>query len=391
MNKNYIVSESQLQRIIEDVEPSKTAVKNICDSEKFCKAQGKITFGQLKAIVESATKQRIFKHVGEGGVKATIRLLPWFIPQLFIAGAIAGAVRAANKILSPSLTETENYKTFWGKAILKSFKIAEGEINLSDPLSKIFFISDGLMTMLDDRYKVKFAKHIANIASEKPDDEEVPEYFVENELRKWVNDKFLLNPPIPPKISDSTDDEFDELDNENINEQEEEQNSTEESSEDSTITPDFYKNVYNPEDKSIIGAYTIYDETDKMVELLNVKETLTGKGFYMDGADPYNIKIHKVKLPKSQIEILGPVEGKEGFQYVKIPYWLFKKQSDDLTVKRYPRLKRITFNYFQYRDNEFLKSMSDPKIIEHLVSSNPDDGTTKTWTHSVSRRYNPEG
>jgi hypothetical protein len=26
-----------------------------------------------------------------------------------------------------------------------------------------------------------------------------------------------------------------------------------------------------------------------------------------------------------------------------------------------------------------------------LVSSNPDDGTTKTWTHSVSRRYNPEG
>jgi hypothetical protein len=57
------------------------------------------------------------------------------------AGAIAGAVRAANKILSPSLVETDNYKTFWGKAILKSFKIAEGEINLSDPLTKIFFIS----------------------------------------------------------------------------------------------------------------------------------------------------------------------------------------------------------------------------------------------------------
>jgi hypothetical protein len=382
MNKNYIVSESQLQRIIEDVEPSKTAVKNICDSEKFCKAQGKITFGQLKAIVESATKKRIFKHVGEGGVKATVRLLPWFVPQLFIAGTIAGAIRAANKILTPSLTETDNYKTFWGRAILKSFKIAEGEINLSDPLTKIFFISDGLMTMLDDKYKVKFAKHIANIASEKPDNEEVPEYFVENELRKWVNDKFLLDPPLPPKTDDSTD-----IDIEGLNEQEEE----EPKEETPELTPDFYKNVYNPDDKSIIGAYTIYDETDKMVELLNVKEILTGKGIYMDGADPYNIKIHKVKLPKSQIEILGPVEGKEGFEYIKIPYWLFKKQSDDLTVKRYPRLKRITFNYFQYRDNEFLKSMSDPKIIEHLVSSNPDDGTTKTWTHSVSRRYNPEG
>jgi hypothetical protein len=236
--------------------------------------------------------------------------------------------------------------------------------------------------MLDDKYKVKFAKHIANIASEKPDNEEVPEYFVENELRKWVNDKFLLDPPLPPKTDDSTD-----IDIEGLNEQEEE----EPKEETPELTPDFYKNVYNPDDKSIIGAYTIYDETDKMVELLNVKEILTGKGIYMDGADPYNIKIHKVKLPKSQIEILGPVEGKEGFEYIKIPYWLFKKQSDDLTVKRYPRLKRITFNYFQYRDNEFLKSMSDPKIIEHLVSSNPDDGTTKTWTHSVSRRYNPEG
>lgn len=385
MNKNYIVNENQLQKIIEQIVPSKTAVKNICDSEKFCKAQGKITFGQLRALVDSATKKRIFKHVGEGGIKATIRVLPWFVPQLFLPGMVAASVRAINKILAPSLTETENYKTFWGKAILKSFKVAEGEINLSDPLTKIFFISDGLMTMMDDKYKVKFAKYIADLAAEKPNDEEVPDYFVENELRKWVNDKFLLNPPIPPKISDTTDDSFDELDNENINEQEEEK-----SNEDTAITPDFYKNVYNPEDKSIVGAYTIYDETDKMVELLNVKEILTNKGFYMDGADPYNIKIHKVKLPKSQIEILGPVEGKEGFQYIKIPYWLFKKQSDDLTVKRYPKLKRITFNQFQYKDNNFLKSMSDPKIIDHLVASNPDDGTTKTWTHSVSRRYKPE-
>ena len=214
MNKDYIVSESQLQRIIEDIEPSKTAVKNICDSEKFCKAQGKITFGQLKALVENATKKRIFKHVGEGGVKATIRLLPWFIPQLFIAGVIAGTVRAVNKILSPSLIKTENYKTFWGKAILKSFKIAEGELNLSDPLTKIFFISDGLMTMLDDKYKVKFAKHISNLANEKPDNEEVPEYFVENELRKWINDKFLLDPSLPPKTDNSTD-----IDIEGINEQ----------------------------------------------------------------------------------------------------------------------------------------------------------------------------
>jgi len=197
---NYVITKQQLQIILEDIEPSKTAIKNICDSEKFCNTQGKITFGQLKAIVDSATKNRIFKHVGEGGIKATMRVLPWFLPQLMIPSIIAGTVRVINKIIRPSLTETENYKTFWGKAVLKSFKIAEGEVNLTDPFSKIFFISDGLMTMMDDKYKVKFAKYIADIASKMPDDEEVPEYFVENELRRWINDKFLLNPPLSMKI-----------------------------------------------------------------------------------------------------------------------------------------------------------------------------------------------
>ena len=318
-----IVKENQYSKILEDVEvePSKTTVKSICDSEKFCKAQGKITFGQLKAIVESATKQRIFKHVGEGGVKATIRLLPWFVPQLFVAGTIAGVVRAINKILAPSLTETENYKTFWGKAILKSFKIAEGDINLSDPLSKIFFISDGLMTMLDDRYKVKFAKHIANIASEKPDDEEVPEYFVENELRKWVNDKFLLNPPLPSRL----------------NEQEEPVDTT----------PDFNKLVYIPEEKAMVGAYMITGDNGKMIEVLNIKEFLDNSGLFMDGAESYNIYIYFSKLPKSQIEILGPVEGKEGFVFIKIPYWLYKKMSKELSIKRSLVKKRLSISRSQ--------------------------------------------
>jgi hypothetical protein len=190
------------KKLNEDVTPSQTAVKNICDSEKFCSAQGKITFGQLKALVDSATNKRLYKHVGEGGFKATLRLLPWFIPQLAVAGFVTSSIRAVNKILKPALTETETYKTWWGKAVLKAFDLSEGELNLTDPLSKVFFISDGLMTMLDDRYKVKFARHISDLASSMPDDQEVPEFFVENELRNWINDKFLLDPPLQPKTLD---------------------------------------------------------------------------------------------------------------------------------------------------------------------------------------------
>ena len=184
---------------LNETNPDKNALKNICDAEKFCSSQGKITFGQLKAIVDSATSRRLFQHVGEGGVKATIRLLPWFIPQLAIAGFTGSIVRAVNKILRPTLEETRNYKTWWGRVVMKMFDLSEGELNLSDPLSRIFFISDGLMTLMDNKYKVKFARYIAELASTMPEDKEVPEFFVENELRNWINDKFLLDPPLKEK------------------------------------------------------------------------------------------------------------------------------------------------------------------------------------------------
>jgi hypothetical protein len=187
--------------IYEEIEPSEKAIKNICDAKKFCKSQGKITFGQLREIVTNAKAKRLYQHIGEGGYKATLRLLPWFFPQLAIAGFTGSIIRAFNKVFKPGLEETTGYKTWWGKTIMKLFNLVEGELGVRDPLSKIFFISDGLMTMLDDKLKVKFARHIAEIAGDKPDDEEVPEYFVENELRIFLNEKFLLDPPLGPKTN----------------------------------------------------------------------------------------------------------------------------------------------------------------------------------------------
>lgn len=199
---DYVVEDS----LTEDIEPSERAVKNICDAKKFCEAQGKITFGQLREIVTNAKAKRLYQHIGEGGYKASLRLLPWFFPQLAIVGFTGSILRAFNKIFRPGIEETTGYKTWWGKTIMKIFDLVEGELGISDPLSKIFFISDGLMIMLDDKLKVKFARYIAEIASEKPDDEEVPEYFVENELRKYLNEKFLLDPPLGPKNTKNNED-----------------------------------------------------------------------------------------------------------------------------------------------------------------------------------------
>jgi hypothetical protein len=137
--------------------------------------------------------------MGEGGFKATIRLLPWFLPQLAFAGFTGSVIRAINKILKPTLSETRNYKTWWGKVVMKMFDFTEGELNLNDPLTKVFFISDGLMGLMDEKYKIKFARHISELATEMPDNQEVPEFFVENELRFWINSKFLLDPPLKYK------------------------------------------------------------------------------------------------------------------------------------------------------------------------------------------------
>lgn len=188
------------------VSPSSEVIKDVCEKEKFCKAQGPITFGQLKHLLKTSKNKKLFYDVGEGGYKALIRLLPWFFPQIAIGGFIGSSIRAFNKILKPTIEETNNYKTWWGRVVLKVMKLAEGDLPINNPLSKIFFISDGLLHLMNDKTKLKFANYISELASNKPEDEPVPEFFVENELRKYLNDKFLLNPPLQPKnINESED------------------------------------------------------------------------------------------------------------------------------------------------------------------------------------------
>lgn len=199
-----------------EISKSQAALDNVCSTKKICESQGPITFGQLRELVEQGKVRRIGTHMGEGAYKAILRLVPWFIPQLVLLGFGATWVRVFNKLFRPTLEETTNYKTWWGKTILKIFDLVEGELNANDPLSKIFFISDGLMTMMNDKFKIKFARYISEVADEQPNNQIVPEYFVENELRNWVNKKFFLDPPLQPKNVKKETEEFPEEINETI-------------------------------------------------------------------------------------------------------------------------------------------------------------------------------
>jgi hypothetical protein len=315
-------------------------VKSICDSQKFCKAQGPITFGQLKAIVESAMSQRIKLHIGEGGYKAFLRLLPWFVPQVAFAGFIGAAIRAANKILKPALTETTTYKTWWGKTILRLFNVVEGELNPSDPFSKIFFVNDGLLKMLDEENKVKFARYISQLASEKPNDEPVPEYFVENELRDWVNQRFLLDPPLEPKtIKESHTDKTDERATQIFN---------------SLIKK------YIPDDSTFESWFTIpYSDNDRVDVYIEYsfdeKDTTFWKVINdMDDDEPTRyegtiyLKINRLMVGDEDEDTW------ESVNYHDVPEWIWSEDFEDSVIKKIQPLLN-SFNIDVDFDYNFIK------------------------------------
>ena len=97
---------------------------------------------------------------------------------------------------------------------------------------------------------------------------------------------------------------------------------------------DFYKEIYDPNTKSLIAAYKIVNDTnEKFIEVLNIHETYAENRSFVDKKIPYDIKIFKFRLPKSQIDILDEETGKEGFKFIRIPYWLVKKEPEQATIK----------------------------------------------------------
>jgi hypothetical protein len=154
--------------------------------------------------------------------------------------------------------------------------------------------------------------------------------------------------------------------------------------EDSSVF-NFNKITFIPEDKSIVGAYMITGEDDKTINILNIKETHPENRYYMDNAKVYHFSVKNTKLPKSQIEILSDVEGKEGFNYIKIPYWLYKKLEFDLKVERLEGKKRLNITARQSKDKNFLTQISDPNVERYISVVNPDKSGMDMLKYTILR------
>ena len=136
---------------------------------------------------------------------------------------------------------------------------------------------------------------------------------------------------------------------------------------------DFYKGVYEPDTKTYVGSYLVGEETPKQLEVYNIIERPDRDAIFVSNHVPYSMSLHKVKLPLSQIEILGDVPGKEGFKFIRMPYWFFKK-NDGLRIQRLNEKKAL---YLKGRDRtpEALEKLFDPmfeKYFEQIVYDEVD-------------------
>ena len=103
----------------------------------------------------------------------------------------------------------------------------------------------------------------------------------------------------------------------------------------------FYKKVYNPEDKTIDAYYYVKSETSTQIVILNVQEKEKSGNEWANGALDYFIRVKEIKLPKSQIKVLSHDENRPGYFLIRIPYWLFKK-NDDLEIIRLSVSKKFS-------------------------------------------------
>ncbi len=166
----------------------------------------KFTFGILKAIFKDALVAKKRTDLKKGIFTLIPRILPLalvpFFPTLAIIGTIFGTSRAAHKVFNVIfnyLNPSSKYSDFLKKTVDVYMKIPEGNINLKDRFSRAFVVSDGIIDALKPEVINSFTTFICEEMENKSDDIEVPDHYIENELKTYLNNEFNINPQIPLK------------------------------------------------------------------------------------------------------------------------------------------------------------------------------------------------
>ena len=166
----------------------------------------KFTFGLLKAIFKdaidakkkTALKKNIFSILP---IAIPLSLAPFF-PILAVVGTIFGSSRLAHRVFDTIFEYLEpqsKYTDFLKKTIDTYMKLPEGDFPLKDRFSRAFVVSDRLIEALKPEVVNSFTTFISNKMEKEDDNKLVPDHYIENELKTYLNKNFDINPEIPLK------------------------------------------------------------------------------------------------------------------------------------------------------------------------------------------------
>lgn len=193
---------------IEDVDDLKRlSLIELCKLGKFddyINDGNPIKFGMLKRLYQEANDYKKEREYKKGAAKFIMRIVPILLSPIFfpiwLISQILGTTRAVNKILIPTLRmENKNYNSFLINLITKTMNLAEGDIKPllgNDWYYDAFFVHDGLINMVRKEHIYEFTNFISSEIQKKDDDLVVPNYWLDTQFRKWLNNKFNLDLPI---------------------------------------------------------------------------------------------------------------------------------------------------------------------------------------------------
>lgn len=172
-------------------------------AEYLNKKGRKFTFGMLNALFKDSRDAKRRTDIKIGVIKAAHRILPMalapFFPIVAIIGYILGTSRAFNKVIAPILAEPgHDYPEFLKKLIDATMRVAEGDLTINkDRFTRAFVVSDKIIDIIKPEILQTFSLYLSDKMSLMNPDDEVPDHFIENELKKYLNTNYNINPEIP--------------------------------------------------------------------------------------------------------------------------------------------------------------------------------------------------
>lgn len=167
---------------------------------------GQFTFGILSAIFRDAKEAKIAQETKKAFLSALPRALPMalapFFPIMAIVGMLFGSTRLFNRITKPifqNMDSDSKYADFLKSFVKTVVKVPEGEVDIKDRFSRAFVVEDRLIDALKPEVVDSFAHYLSKKMEAEPESRPVPDHYIENELKKYLNDNFDVAPEIPLK------------------------------------------------------------------------------------------------------------------------------------------------------------------------------------------------